>query len=587
MGLVTLRIEADELAGIQAYRRLNEAQQKAAREAAKMDMATQKHKRSLDESANSAGRLEKAMDGAGSSARAMITGMLGIGSIVSLAKSYIDHLGRIKELQQGIAEGGLQIQQQMLSLAEQEGNTGRAGLMATMRNAFRTAQAGSIPIETAGTIRNATQSFFKFADKPTQEAIAGLVSQAIGKTGGTGEEGAALAQLLKNMGVKNVGQAREAMAKINQSLTDHPEMGAGKLAMETLKGGIAMGALGGGAEDMLAYSAQGRIVTGSADEGAELMRQVLQNTLGQDSALKIVQQRLGLPSLDAAREQPANVVMKAMGDAISGAFAQGGPAQASRLLKDVEGRTRIQLLRFFSPEAVATGQQVRAGLQNANVGDMDRQYAGAAGTDVAVAQRNQNERVMRRAEQAHERFRSTELFKDASARLEELRASGDIGFFDDLLSLELSQKNAVAAGIEAETLGLRQFDRTKKSKFAGAEIMVRETKRRAGIPVDQPVLDRSELTTKQLMGLQNELKQSASAGYLDIPAAGGGMQVDPFAKEQIEAIGGEIKARQAQEAKESGKQPGPVSVNNHYGDVYHLGQKNLVAGTHPFEVGVG
>lgn len=519
MAQVVFRLEGDDAGAVRAFLRLTDAERKATLEAKKLASAQKEVKKGTKELGEETNTVTTSIDRAGRSAVQFLAGYASLAGIVRLHGQWAEHLQKIRNLQGQMAGEGLDKQKMVQSLAEQLGLAGAAGLLNAMGQAGEIARAGSVDLATAANILQASRSQIK-TDAGSANQIAAMVARSIGKTGGSAEEGVALVELLMNAGVRTPDEARAALAKVQGSLLGSPELGVGKFAQSVVSGGAGLFALGGSLDDILQLSAQGRAVAGGKPlAGAELVKQIAQNVMANEGFQKIVQSQLGLKSVDDVLGVPAIAQIQAVGAAIEGSRAAGGPEAVQRLLSGVEGSMRMQALKFFSPAALETGRAARDTMGGFSAADLEREWSAFAETDVAVNQRLSTAQEVRRAESAHLRFLNTELITRSKALLDEARAAGHVPFYREKLRTDLGLERAAALYIQRSALGLTGDPFTGAGVLFGLDNSELPGLRESGILPDEPIFELEQLNRRQLIGVRQFLRRRRSKhGYEDLTA---------------------------------------------------------------------
>lgn len=482
----------------------------------------------------SAGMMGQAFDGAAASMLGMVAGLASIGKGISIFKEYKQHLKEIKDLQVQIGESSLQLQKSILPLSEQQGRSTPEGNMRSLRDAAKIAQEGAIPIEMGTTVLQAALG--KIPDGPGvsqagRRGVAVAAAKALGKGGVVdNQEAEGLVQILANLGAKDEAGAMKILSKFQAGLLTSDETSIGKYATTLVKGAIGPIATGATIDQVVRMAGQARKVTATEDEAAEMMRMLFQHALADPDAKKLIGKSARKSAAEVESMSGIDRVM-AMQQAVQNARTQAGPAGVQKLFSGLDQRAQSLFLRYYSEEAIAAGEWGYQRSQKADAGALSKEYASAGQTDVARAQRFENDRRLQEAEEAHKNFLVTELRKKAAARLNQERRKGGIKFSTEKLSTDEGLLETAERVVQLEALGLGAGDLF--NHFYGEDKNALSRARSAiGIPEDQVILDMEQLTPKQLDKLASEHETRSARANKDPRQSGWAARARQLAAEK-------------------------------------------------------
>jgi hypothetical protein len=391
-----------------------------------------------ERSSKKTGALGGALKSVAASAKSFILGFVGLTAVIGLFSKLYNHIKNVRDILKQLAEQAATTQSSLRELAEQE----RISLQEAARRTQQTVQRTGATTEVAAEARRAVHS--AFGEAGIAGGVQVPVAGALARYGGGKEQATAMVEFLKRIGAGDRAAAGKALSGIERgmALTFYSSLGemtqaAGKGQMQGL---IAEAPL----EEIVGRMAQARAATSTANESAELMKQI-NRVIQSDKGIALIERHTGreFVGMDYSERIAA----------FQGALQGAGRRERFGMLREFTGRPRMQAETFFlTKPAVGTYYQALRAVGAGTAAELEarnRAYRGTAPAQLAMVQaRTQLDVAAMSDYEVAKGLRR----KAAMTELERLKGAGAIGFIDDATQFQETQIRAAEYAVELKRL---------------------------------------------------------------------------------------------------------------------------------------
>ena len=386
------------------------------------------------------GAMSGALASAGKALTSFLAGFVGITAVISLFRGLLSHIKQVRDMLQSLAEQAVAAQIPMQKLAMQEGIT----LKEATKRAAGTALATGATMDIAAESRRAVHS--AMGAGAVTGGVADVLAGTMARTGGDVEQTGQLAELMQRFEVKTAADAKNLIAKLEAGMSQTTYGTVGEIASAVGKGGLQGIIEGATPEDMIALMAQARGATSTKEESAELLKQISQ-TFMKPELRTVAERQSGKGFWDmtyAERFAAAGTALESM-----------TREEQETVLGKLMPREKQRAMNFFgSKSAAESRERARTAMQGATAGTVDRLQSEYLQT--GPAQQRMIEAGKQREVSGLSPYQTLQglMRKEATGRLDRLRAQGQIGFLDDKLSWNESQIESAMYEQQLQTLGI-------------------------------------------------------------------------------------------------------------------------------------